>query len=80
MRSRFGNRKLVNPLQYADFGYATANEAEEAPENMDVEAAAAMKSMNIGQASGNGAASSSISGGAAGKFRKKDKKKKKKQN
>ena len=28
VRRRFGSRRLVNPLGYADFGFATADEAE----------------------------------------------------
>ena len=84
VRRRFGNRKLVNPLGYSDFGFATANEAEPteaangsanggAEAKMEV-VEEALETMALAKPA------SSVGGGAAGKFRKKEKKKKKNKN
>jgi len=75
VRNRFGKRILQNPLNTADFGFSTADEAEPA-EDMETEAATAtLESMSLApEASTN----PKPSGGAGSKFKKKDKEKKKK--
>lgn len=75
VRAKFGKRPLQNPLNTAEFGFATADEAEpaEAIEDMETEAATSnLESMSLE------AVSSKPSGGAGSKFKKKDKDKKKK--
>eukprot|EP00088_Acartia_fossae_P040928 TRINITY_DN42682_c0_g1_i1.p1 TRINITY_DN42682_c0_g1~~TRINITY_DN42682_c0_g1_i1.p1 ORF type:complete len:558 (-),score=115.32 TRINITY_DN42682_c0_g1_i1:52-1725(-) len=87
VRQRFGSRKLENPLQTADFGHSTADEAEQKEMETDV-AAEVLQSMSI-SATGEPTSTSSssqpsskpaIGGGAASKFKKDKKKKKKKTN
>merc|ERR1719285_1048619 len=76
VRTRFGSRKLVNPLNTADFGFSTADEAETVEEMETMDAAAAnLESMSLAQES---EAKPKPSGGAVSKFKKKDKDKKKK--
>lgn len=78
VRSRFGKRQLQNPLKTAEFGFATADEAEPG-EDMETEAAISLGSMTL--ASGETVqvkSSAPVSGGAISKFKKKDKGKKKK--
>ncbi len=79
VRSRFGSRKLANPLGFSEFGYKTADEAEPEAQNgeeMEEDASEALESMAISKAGP--AENVGSGGGAAGKFKKKDKKKKKK--
>jgi len=75
VRSRFGKRTLQNPLRTAEFGFATADEAEpsEAMEDdMETEAAAVnLQTMSLTPQE------PKPSGGIGAKFKKKDKKKKK---
>ena len=74
VRSTFGKRKLLNPLLTADFGFATADEAEPS-EVMETETEAALtavKSLTITPEK------PKVSGGAGAKFKKKEKKKKNK--
>lgn len=74
VRKRFGQRKLQNPLNTSEFGFATADEAEPA-EEMETEAAAInMEAMSLETVP----KQEKPSGGACGKFKKKDKDKKKK--
>jgi len=78
VRARFGKRELQNPLKTAEFGFATADEAEPG-EDMETEAAISLGSMTL--ASGETVqvkSSAPVSGGAISKFKKKDKGKKKK--
>ena len=75
VRQRFGQRTLQNPLKTADFGFATADEAEPS-EDMDTEAAASLQSMSLTEETSNN--NPKQSKGAAGKFKKKSKEKKKK--
>lgn len=81
VRSRFGQRQLQNPLKTAEFGFATADEAEPG-EDMETEAAISLGSMTL--ASGETVQVKSlapvppVSGGAISKFKKKNKEKKKK--
>jgi len=76
VRTRFGSRKLVNPLNTADFGFSTADEAEPVEEMETMDAAAAnLESMSLAQES---EAKPKPSGGAVSKFKKKDKDKRKK--
>ena len=77
--SRFGARKLTNPLGFSAFGYETANDAEPAAATADEEMADQMANIKVGGGGASGSTKSEASsGGAAGKFRKKEKKKKKK--
>jgi len=82
VRLRFGSRKLVNPLGTADFGFATADEAEPAQEMETDIATTALESMNLSKPSSDVVVlppnPPKPSGGAAGKFKKKNKDKKKK--
>merc|ERR1712080_477125 len=74
VRSRFGLVPLQNPLRTAEFGFATAAEAEAAKdmEDMDTEAAADnLQTMSLTPQE------PKPSGGIGAKFKKKDKKKKK---
>ena len=74
VRSRFGTRKLTNPLGFSAFGFDTANDAE--PAANDEEMTEQFADIKVEDSSS--AKQDVPSGGAAGKFRKKDKKKKKK--
>ena len=76
VRQRFGQRTLQNPLKTADFGFATADEAEPG-EDMDTDAAASLQNMSLTEQSSNNNPKPSKTG-AAGKFKKKGKEKKKK--
>ena len=76
VKARFGQRKLENPLNTAEFGYRTADEAEPA-EEMETEAISGIKSMNITETDTKPVLPKP-SGGAASKFKKKNKEKKKK--
>ena len=75
VKARFGQRTLQNPLKTAEFGFATADEAEPA-DDMDAEAALSLESMTIKEEK----PVVKTSGGAVGKFKKKNKDKKKKIN
>jgi len=78
VRARFGKRQLQNPLKTAEFGFATADEAEPG-EDMETEAAISLGSMTL--ASGEQVevkSAAPVSGGAVSKFKKKNKEKKKK--
>jgi len=78
VRARFGKRQLQNPLKTAEFGFATADEAEPG-EDMETEAAISLGSMTL--ASGEKVevkSAAPVSGGAVSKFKKKNKEKKKK--
>jgi len=78
VRARFGKRQLQNPLKTAEFGFATADEAEPG-EDMETEAAISLGSMTL--ASGEKVevkSAAPVSGGAISKFKKKNKEKKKK--
>ena len=72
---RFGKRNLQNPLGTAEFGFATADDAEP-EEDMETDAAALVESMTIKEEEKTSTVK--VSGGAAGKFKKKNKEKKKK--
>jgi len=72
VKARFGPRTLQNPLNRAEFGFKTADEAEPS-EEMETEAISGLKSMNITDS-----VTPQLSGGAAAKFKKKNKEKKKK--
>ena len=72
VRARFGQRKLLNPLNTAEFGFATADEAEVKTEDIEMEVGESLGSMSIKEEK------SKVSGGAAGKFQKKNNDKKKK--
>ena len=76
VKGRFGQRRLENPLNTAEFGYKTADEAEPA-EEMETEAISGLKSMNITETDTKPALPQP-SAGAASKFKKKNKEKKKK--
>ena len=82
VRSRFGNRKLSNPLGTSVFGFETLNDAEPDANTMEVntpdEASNALESMSLEKVQK--PQKEKPSGGAAGKFKKKDKKKKKNKN
>merc|ERR1719414_2809504 len=89
VRSRFGNRELKNPLNYANFGFNTANDAEPTVENESnsINSSSASnlngthdnsKSQDIEMEESNNTLSKPVSGGAAKKFLNKNKKKKKK--
>merc|ERR1711994_910161 len=82
VRSRFGARKLTNPLGYSAFGYDTANEAEPVNDEEMADQFADIKVNDEGAAAATSEPAASnqttSSGGAAGKFRKKEKKKKSK--
>jgi len=84
VRTRFGSRKLTNPLGYSSFGFETADDAEPVKDEVDmtdqfadikVEEGGSESQTTKTESAAEGGASS---GGAAGKFRKKEKKKKKK--
>jgi len=79
VRSRFGNRKLLNPLKTADFGFETADDAEPG-EDMETEAAISLGSMSLaaGEIKTEDSSAVPVSGGAISKFKKKKKEKKKK--
>ena len=81
VRSRFGIRQLQNPLKTAEFGFATADEAEPG-EDMETEAAISLGSMTLASGETVQVKSSApvVSGGAISKFKKKNKEKKKKNN
>jgi hypothetical protein len=70
VRSRFGNRKLENPLGFSSFGYETANDAEVETMEEDVKAVSLQD-----QPANPREQSESSSGGAIKKFKKKEKKK-----
>ena len=72
MRARSGQRKLLNPLNTAEFGFATADEAEAKTEDIEMEVGESLGSLSIKEEK------SKLSGGAAGKFQKKNNDKKKK--
>ena len=72
MRARSGQRKLLNPLNTAEFGFATADEAEAKTEDIEMEVGESLGSMSIKEEK------KKVSGGAAGKFQKKNNEKKKK--
>jgi len=94
VRSRFGSRKLTNPMGYSAFGYETANDAEPeggaAANTADEEMADQFAEIKVKEEEGGEDSSSAKAaeqpstsaadggGGAAGKFRKKEKKKKNK--
>jgi len=78
VRSRFGSRKLTNPLGFSAFAYETANEAEPVNDEEMAEQFAEIKVEDAASEPKQEASSSSSGGGAAGKFRKKEKKKKNK--
>ena len=89
VRSRFGNRELKNPLNYANFGFNTANDAEPTVENESnsINGSSAVnlngthnnsKSQDIEMEDSNNTFPKPASGGAAKKFLNKNKKKKKK--
>jgi len=73
VRARFGQRKLLNPLNTAEFGFATADEAEVKTEDIEMEVGESLGSMSLKEEK-----SKEVSGGAAGKFKKKNTDKKKK--
>merc|ERR1711915_413689 len=75
VKARFGKRTLQNPLKTAEFGFATADDAEP-EEDMETDAAALVESMTIKE--DEKPTTVKTSGGAAGKFKKKNKEKKKK--
>merc|ERR1711874_757355 len=50
VRQRFGAKKLVNPLGTADFGFSTADEAENTADMETDTAATALESMEISKA------------------------------
>jgi len=84
VRARFGKRQLQNPLKTAEFGFATADEAEPG-EDMETEGAAiSLGSMTLASGEQVEVRSSAsapvpvVSGGAISKFKKKNKDKKKK--
>ena len=70
VRARFGQRKLLNPLKTAEFGFDTADEAEVKTEDIETEVGESLGSKDE--------KSKEVSGGAAGKFKKKNTEKKKK--
>jgi len=76
VRSRFGKRQLQNPLKTAEFGFATADEAEPG-EDMETEAAICLGSMTLASGETVEVKSAPVSGGAISKFKKKNKEKKK---
>lgn len=71
MRSRFGKRKLSNPLGYATFPFSSVDDAEAAIKTEDQE----MKE-DPSDAATEALEKMAVTGGAAGKFKKKEKKKK----
>jgi len=78
VRARFGKRLLQNPLKTADFGFATADDAEPG-EDMETEAAMSLGSMSLASdMKAEIKSEASPSGGAISKFKKKNKDKKKK--
>jgi len=78
VRARFGKRQLQNPLKTAEFGFATADEAEPG-EDMETEAAISLGSMTLATGEKVEVKSEApVSGGAISKFKKKNKDKKKK--
>ena len=83
VKARFGKRTLQNPLNTAEFGFNTADEAE-ATEEMETDAITGLKSMNITDTESKEETTdiriktTTSSGGAASKFKKKNKEKKKK--
>jgi len=77
VRQRFGSRKMVNPLGTADFGFSTADEAENTADMETDTAASALESMKI-EPKVEIPEVPKATGGAAGKFKKKNKDKKKK--
>ena len=90
VRSRFGDRELRNPLNYSNFGFNTANEAEVPVEiepinlnnssvNISKEPSNSSKSADIEMTDSNNSYPKPPSGGAAKKFLNKKKKKKKKE-
>ena len=88
VRSRFGNRILKNPLNVADFGYNTANEAETATQDQQKvlnqnsvhKPASLHTKKDVDMLDESKPSQSTVdSGGAAKKFLKKQKKKKKKE-
>ena len=90
VRSRFGSRELKNPLNFASFGYSTANDAEPSvssePNILRNDSGDKMiekfndpKSQDIEMADSNNSFPKPASGGAAKKFLNKKKKKKKKE-
>eukprot|EP00092_Neocalanus_flemingeri_P038984 GFUD01042438.1.p1 GENE.GFUD01042438.1~~GFUD01042438.1.p1 ORF type:complete len:552 (+),score=182.11 GFUD01042438.1:59-1714(+) len=75
VRSRFGKRQLQNPLKTAEFGFATADEAEPG-EDMETEAVISLGSMTLGSGVTVEVKKAPVSGGAISKFKKKNKEKK----
>jgi len=73
VRERFGERRLLNPLATADFGFSTASEAEPG-QDMETEAAAALESLEALQLQ------PPVKPGAAAKAARKKEKKGKKKN
>ena len=67
VRARFGQRKLLNPLNIAEFGFTTADEAEVKTEDIEREVRESLRSMTLNEEK-----SKEVSGGAAGKFKKKN--------
>ena len=79
VRTRFGNRKLENPLGFSSFGFETANDAE--VETMEEEVrSVSLQEVPVKREDHQplGATGSSNGGGAIKKFKKKEKKKNKK--
>ena len=79
VRARFGGRTLENPLNTAEFGFKTADEAEQT-EEMETEAISGLNSMKIEdtEIKLEPLEPAKPSGGAVSKFKKKSKDKKKK--
>jgi hypothetical protein len=75
VRTRFGRRRLQNPLGYASFGFETADDAEVETMEEDVRAVSLRDQREPVQQLQQ---QQQGSGGAVGKFKKKDKKKKNK--
>ena len=87
VRSRFGNRSLKNPLNFAEFGYNTANEAgttvnvhdKENNVNGSGDLVYASKMNDVEMSDKGETLSNPVSSGAAKKFLNKKKKKKRKE-
>jgi len=77
VRTKFGKRQLQNPLKTAEFGFATADEAEPG-EDMETEAAISLGSMTLASGETVEVKKAPVSGGAISKFKNKNKDKKKK--
>ena len=70
VRARFGQRKLLNPLNTAKFGFAIADEAEVKAEDIKMEVRESLGFMSLKEEK-----SEDVSGGTAGKFKKNNDKK-----